>query len=491
MAGAARLAADAVVIGTGAGGGPVAATLAEAGIDTLVLDAGPRLGGDEFTGEEGAMMARLYRLDLAPGSGMALYAGECVGGSTVINDALCFRPPADVLAEWSDARGLGALAPASLAPFVERAWLDVHAEPTDRAHTSRNAARLQAGAERLGWSGAATPRNVIGCANLGLCNLGCPSGAKQSTLLTYVPRAERAGARVLGDTRAERVVVEQGRVRGVEIARLDPVTRAVRERARIETRLVCVAAGVLGTPALLQRSGLRAGDGVQVHSSLHVTARFAEAIHGYYGPTMAYAVDELSDVGGHDGPGVMIESVSAHPVATAGALPGFGAAHEALMRRLAHYARALVVIRDRTRGRIDAHGSVAYTLERADVERLRAGLAAAARAYLAAGAIEVHLPVSGSAPLRTDADCARFAATPLDTTAMTSLYAVHLFGGAVMAARADAGTCDERGACFGVRGLHVADASGLPSNTGVNPQITIMANALRVAAGLVEEARRA
>jgi choline dehydrogenase-like flavoprotein len=310
-------------------------------------------------------------------------------------------------------------------------------------------------------------------------------------LLAYVPRAERAGARVLGDTRVERLVVDEGRVRAVEIARLDPATRAVRERARVDTPLVCVAAGVLGTPALLQRSGLRAGDGVQFHSSLHVTARFAEPIHGYYGPTMAYAIDELSDVDGRGGPGVMIESVSAHPVPTAGALPGFGAAHEDLMRRLAHYARALVVIRDRTRGRIDAGGAVDYRLEASDVERLRAGMAAAARAYLAAGAIEIHLPVFGSAPLRTDTDCARFGAEPLDSTALTSLYAVHLFGGAAMAARPEAGACDERGACFGVRGLYVADAAGLPSNTGVNPQITIMANALRVAAGMVEEARRA
>ena len=217
MAGAVRLAADAVVIGTGAGGAPVAATLAEAGIDTLVLEAGPRIGTEDFTGEEGEMMARLYRLDVAPGSGMALYAGECVGGSTVINDALCFRPPPEILDEWVDAYGLGALAAASLAPFVEQAWRDVHAEPTDRAHTSRNAARLVAGAERLGWSGSATPRNVIGCANLGLCNLGCPTGAKQSTLLTYVPRAERAGARVLGRTRAERIVIEGGRVRAVDV----------------------------------------------------------------------------------------------------------------------------------------------------------------------------------------------------------------------------------------------------------------------------------
>jgi len=484
-----RLEADAVVIGTGAGGGPAAAVLAERGLRVVVLEAGPYLRSDDFTGEEGAMTARLYRMTLSRASGLAIYAGECVGGSTVINDALCFRPPAEILAEWRERHGLDGLTDAVLAPFVERAWRDVHAEPTDRAHASRNAELLARGARRRGWSGSPTPRSVAGCANLGLCNLGCPSGAKQSTLVTYVPRAERAGARVIPNARAERVVIEGGRARGVDAVTVDPATRRAVGSLRVEAPCVCLAAGVLGTPVLLQRSGVPAGAGVQVHSSVHVTARFAEPIHGYYGPTMSYAVDELADVNGRTGPGVMIESVSAQPLPTATALPGFGAPHEARMRALAHYARALVVVRDRARGRIAADGTVECAPDRGDLERMRAGMAAAARAYLAAGATEVYLPVAASEPLRTDAACTAFAGRRLVASELTMLYAVHLFGGACMAGRSAAGSCDERGACVGVRGLYVVDAAGLPGNTGVNPQITILANALRVAEGAAAEAR--
>jgi choline dehydrogenase-like flavoprotein len=482
-----RLRADAVVIGTGAGGGPVAASLAARGMRVVVLEAGPHLRTDDFTGDAGAMTARLYRTGLARASGLALYAGECVGGSTVINDALCFRPPSEILAAWRDAHGLTGLTDGAMTPFVEQAWRDVHAEPTDQAHTSRNAEHLAAGARRLGWSGCATPRNVIGCANLGLCNFGCPSGAKQSTLLTSVPRALAAGARLEAGVRAGRVVIEQGRVRGVEASRVDAATRRPTATLRVEAPLVCVAAGVLGTPVLLQRSGVPAGAGVQVHSSVHVSARFATPVHGYYGPTMGYAVDELADVGGRRGPGVMIESVSAHPLTAAPTLPGFGAEHEARMRQLSHLARALVVIRDRTRGKVGADGSIDYALGADDLGRLRAGMAAAARAYLAAGAVEVYVPVNASSPLRTDADCTRVATAPLRPSDLALLYAVHLFGGACMAARPEEGACDERGACFGVRGLYVVDAASLPSNTGVNPQITIMANALRIADGIVTE----
>jgi choline dehydrogenase-like flavoprotein len=476
-----RLQADAVVVGSGAGGGPVAAVLAESGRRALVLEAGPRLERDDFTGDEGEMTARLWKIAATTDAAMTLYAGACVGGSTVINDALCFRPPPEVLDEWRTAHGLGELSDAVWAPFVEQAWTDLHAEPTGRDHLNRNARLLALGARRLGWSASATPRSVRDCVNLGLCNYGCPSNAKQSTLVTYVPRAERAGARVLAGTRVERVRIEGGAVRGVDAVRGDGT------RLAIDAPLVCAAAGVLETPALLLRSGIagRAGQGLQFHSSVHVTARFADPVHGYYGPTMAYAVDELSDVHGHRGPGAMIESVTVHPIVAASALPGFGAAHAEVMAALPFLARALVVIHDRTRGTMTADGVVGYTLVPADVERLRAGMVGAASCYLNAGAEEVILPIHGVAPIRRETELRALLTMPLRPSDFAILYAVHLFGGAAMGGTPAEGACDARGAVFGVRGLHVVDAASLPSATGVNPQVTIIANALRIADGIV------
>jgi choline dehydrogenase-like flavoprotein len=456
--------------------------LAESGRRVVVVEAGPRVEATDFTGDEGEMTARLWKVAATSDAMMSLYAGACVGGSTVINDALCFRPPPEVLAEWRAAYGLTGLADATMARYVERAWTDVHAEPTGRDHLNRNARLLEAGAHRLGWSASATPRNVRDCANLGRCNYGCPTNAKQSTLVTYVPRAERAGARVLAGTRVERIVVSAGAVRGVG------AVAASGARLTIDAPLVCIAAGVLETPALLLRSGVtgRAGQGLQFHSSVHVTARFDEPVHGYYGPTMAFAVDELADVNGHAGPGAMIESVTVQPIVAASALPGFGPEHARIMAALPHLARALVVIHDRTRGTMRADGTVAYTLVPEDVERLRAGMIGAARCYLNAGAEEVVLPVDGLAPIRRERELD--AVGRLRARDLSILYAVHLFGGAAMAASPERGVCDESGAVFGVRGLYVVDAASLPSATGVNPQITIMANALRIAAGIAGRA---
>src|SRR5690606_7569683 len=145
---------------------------------------------------------------------------------------------------------------AAFAPWVERVWEAVHASPTERPNQSRNARLMARGATRLGWATESMPRNVRGCANLGLCNLGCPSGAKQSALLTWIPRAERAGARVLPRVRAARIEQGAGRVRAVEAVRIDPETGRPAARLRVEAPRVVLAAGVLETPALLLRSGI-------------------------------------------------------------------------------------------------------------------------------------------------------------------------------------------------------------------------------------------
>jgi choline dehydrogenase-like flavoprotein len=492
-----HLRADAVVVGSGAGGAPAAARLAEAGFDVLVLEAGPRLAAADFLPDEAAMTARLGRTTATASGAQNLYAGACVGGSTVVNDALCWRTPPEVLERWRREHGLSDLTDAGFAPFVQAAWDDIHAETTPRSHLNRNAHRLALGASRLGWSGEPMARNVRGCARLGRCNWGCPTGAKQSALVGYLPRAERAGARVLADTQVTRVRVSAGAATGVEALRRGGAGEAP-SALRVDAPLVLLAAGVLETPALLLRSGLTGGGtvgrGVQLHSSAIAAARFSDPVHGYFGATMSWAVTEFSDVNGRAGPGFMLENTAVHPLVTATSLPGFGAEHQRVMEALPFLARAVVVLRDQTRGRItvdpEGRARCEYALEAPDQERLRRALRELARAYLAADALEVFLPVHGLAPVRSEADLAQLDAAPLDPSRFAFLYAVHLFGGACLGGSRRAAACRPDGALWDVRGLYVTDASALPGNTGVNPQVTIFASALRIASALAERGPR-
>ena len=301
------------------------------------------------------------------------------------------------------------------------------------------------------------PRNVRGCANLGLCNIGCPSGAKQSALVTWMPRAERAGARVAG-AGARRAHPRPRRARRAASTRRASTRRrgAPQGELVVEAPRVCLAGGVLGTPALLLRSGLgprrRGRRGLQFHSSVHVTARFAEPVHGYYGPTMAYAVTEFSDVNGHAGPGFMIENVTVDPVTTAASLPGFGAAARARAWRRSPTSRArssCCATRRAARSTLDGDGARDASATEplpADLARLRDGMAAIARAYLAAGAIEVFLPLHGSAPVRRESDLAALAraATSRRARALAALRRPPLRRRRRWRAIAARGVCDPR-----------------------------------------------
>ena len=210
--------ADVCVIGAGAGGAVAAAELAEGGARVVVLEQGSHHDPDDFTAQPMEMMARLYRdggqtvtLGAPP---IPLLLGHGLGGTTLVNSGTCFRTPAHVLERWRCGCGLeldgGVLD--SCFERVERA-LSVAEVPPELA--GANAAVARRGAERLGWSHGYLRRNARGCVGSGVCAFGCPTSAKQHTGITYLPRAQTAGATILTGADVQRIVVEGGRARGV------------------------------------------------------------------------------------------------------------------------------------------------------------------------------------------------------------------------------------------------------------------------------------
>src|SRR5215468_316967 len=474
--------ADAVVVGTGAGGATAAHRLRQGGLDVLMLEEGSLHRTESFTTDPITMIRRLYRdagTSMILGNPPIIFAeGRCVGGSTVINGGMTWRTPEPVLARWENDLGLAGLGPRDMEPYFENAERILHAEPNQEDTFGQNTHLFVRGAERLGWPLARAPRNMRRCVGLNNCALGCPTGAKQSMLVTEVPHSLAAGAALLTDARVDRVLWRGTRAVGVR-GRLLGADGRPRARFEVRAPLVVLAAGAHHTPGILRRSRLRAraiGRGLHTHPNAKCVGIFDERIDPWIGTHQAFHIHHfLSD-------GILIGYAAVPPGLLATALPGLGAEHAEQMARYNHMLTAATLVDDHTEGRIvmglDRQPYMAQTLDDADLERLHRGVTLTAELLFAAGARRVLLPFADLPALDGPHELRRIATRPRVRETI-ELMTVHIMGTARMATDPARGATDASGAVHGVHGLVVADASALPSSIGVNPQETIVAVALR------------
>src|SRR5579884_752123 len=396
LARAATFAADAVVVGSGAGGATAAARLRDAGLDVLVVEEGALERTETFTTDPATMIRRLYRdagTSLILGRpGIVFAEGRCVGGSTVINGGMSWRVPERVLAAWERDWGLADLGPRAMEPYFAAAERILHVEPNHEDTFGRNTLAFLAGARRLGWPVARAPRSMRRCVGLNNCALGCPTGAKQSMLVTEIPRLLAAGGHLLTHARVDRVVFRGGRAAGVR-GRLLGADGRVRGRFTVHAPLVVLAAGARHTPAILKRSWLRArtiGRGLHTHPNAKVVGIFEERLDPWIGTHQAFHIHHFLDEG------ILIGYAAVPPGLLAAALPGFGAAHAARMRLYNHMLTAAALIEDEGEGRVvlgpDRQPYMFFDLQGRDLERVHRGVALTAELLFAAGARRVLLP---------------------------------------------------------------------------------------------------
>jgi choline dehydrogenase-like flavoprotein len=476
---------DVVIVGSGAGGAVAAATLAEAGLDVIVLEAGGHYDRDSYPSDHLEAIAELYRdggLTIAEGRPpIPVPVAKVVGGTTVINSGTCFRAPDPVLADWKGRFGI---------PWAED-MADDYAEAEEALHVTqldpetmgRNGQLAMEGAAAIGASGAPIHRNAGSCVQCSSCPFGCEIDAKRGMHVSYLPRAVAAGARVRAGVEAERILVEDGRAVGVRCsAGAGPRRRPFTVRAR---RAVIAAGGAFGTPELLQRSGLggrQVGRNLHIHPACWVGARYEEEVRGWDGVMQSFYVDQWEPSG------ILLEATFT-PLAFGGAwLLGAGQSHQRAMLDFGHVGSIGVHLCDRSSGRVGlgAEGSLraSYRLTGEDAGKLAFGIARAAEVHFAAGATEVYPNIARVGVLRPG-DLAEFEATSFKPSELR-LEAFHPMGTARIAADEREGACDIRGAVHGTEGLYVADASLFPSSVGVNPMMTVIAFAKQIARGLAE-----
>jgi len=449
----------AIVIGSGAGGAPAAARLAKAwGSEVALLEAGAFYRASDFNQLEREMLPKLYAgkgLQATEDGAIGVLQGQLVGGSTVINDALCFRPPPEIVDRWS-AYGVD-IDMDTLNGWADTVEARMGTTQIPKSMINRSNYLVGLGAARLGWKGERLRHNSVGCVQCGFRHIGCAYRAKQSMNLTYVQDALDAGAVLHDETRVEALTALPG-----------GRWRVSTENEEYEADVVVVAAGVVQTPALLLRSGIPAGEGLQFHLQTVAYGDFNERVDGFAGIPMSYGVMEFADIYGHQGPGYLIEGVNVQPSAFGVHVQAEWESQEATVQRYPFLAGAVSLVRASGRGRVElgknGRPQIHHPLDAHDAGRLEDFYVKATEMFLAAGASRVLL---GHRQTRWVTRLPRLDEVRV-TPGQAYVYTAHPFGGATRG-----GTLDGVGQVKGQPNLWVLDASAFPEALGVNPQITI------------------
>nr|AAL31027.1 putative alcohol oxidase [Oryza sativa Japonica Group]AAP54254.1 GMC oxidoreductase family protein [Oryza sativa Japonica Group] len=498
---------DAVVVGSGCGGGVAAAVLASKGYKVVVVEKGDYFATEDYTSLEGPSMERLYEKGGVFGTSNVttiLFTGATVGGGSAVNWSACIRTPAEIREEWSREHGLPVFASTAYAQAMDAVCDRIRVTGGCEEEGFQNRV-LRRGCDALGMRADAVPRNSSEGHFCGSCNLGCPTGDKKGTDTTWLVDAVERGAVILTGCKAEHFILERnaggrgGRSKRCVGLMATCTSSGITKKLRIEAKVSISACGALMTPPLLRNSGLKnrhIGRNLHLHPVSMAWGYFpdstAELPGKCYEGGIITSMHRVTDR-------TIIETPALGPGAFSAVVPWeSGRDMKERMRRYARTAHAFALVRDRGAGAVDGEGRVRFSPSRDDAEELRAGLRRALRILVAAGAAEVGTHRSDGLRLRCkgvrDADVEAF----LDEVTIEKgpMYpgsdkwaifcSAHQMGSCRMGASPRDGAVDGAGESWEAEGLYVCDGSLLPTAVGVNPMITIQSIAYCLSNGIAD-----
>jgi|GEM_PF-467044 len=472
--------ADCVVIGSGAGGAVVAAEMAKRGKAVVVLEQGHYFKRQDLNGMGAEMMRKLYtnggvQFSLSH-SPLWIPTGRCVGGTTFVNSGTCIRTPEKILQKWKEEIG----PEVDLAPYFPQVEEMLGGVPAVPQNIQGGVARiLERGLKGTEYSFGPLRRAESGCDGQSYCVVGCPTGAKRSTAVSFLPEALKRNAFLLSHMEAEKIIVDRGVVKGVKAK----VPNYGEEFSMtVKAPLVVVAGGTFGTPDLLYRSELHKinphiGKHLTIHPALTVGGLFSEVVR----ETMF--VPQSLGVFGIDGGDYVLEGYTLPVDVIPSAINLCGQELAQVMERVQNFTNFSSMIKDPNEGQLWLTGMgpvpiypINEKLRRVSVESIHM----LAEIFFRAGAEKVYTPVQRLEVMKQMKDLLKLQRGSIRSSRL--IYSAHHpLGTCRMAKNENHGVVDAYGEMFGVENLVIADGSTIPGPLGVNPQVTIMANAMRIA----------
>ena len=496
---------DAVVIGTGAGGAPLLARLAQAGLKVVALEAGRHWVPDRDFATDEYSQGKLFWTDERLSAGLdpvpfgSNNSGIGVGGSTLHYTAYVPRPQPDDFQLYTEF-GLGVDWPIGyqdMEPYYDELeqflgvsgpaiypWgaLRRSAYPLAPLPLNGAAQLMQRGCELLGIRSSPAPNAALSapyfreglgwraaCTNRGFCQAGCSTGAKASMDVTYIPLAIRHGAEIRAESFVTQLEMDHsGRVSGVIYAH-----EGVEQRQKCDYVFLC--AGAIETPRLLLTNQLanssgQVGRNFMVHTGLQVWGQFDEDIRPYKGIPGALISEDMHRPAAADfAGGYLLQSIGVMPVTYATQLARgrgyWGAALTQCMRGYNHTA-GINILGDclpypgnflELSGEKDGRGLPKPRIHFSFGENERRLTAHAEKImreiWQLAGAQDVWSYNRGP----------------------------HTIGTCRMGAHGRDAVVNGDGQSFDIPNLYIADNSIFPSALSANPALTIMALSLRIA----------
>jgi choline dehydrogenase-like flavoprotein len=488
---------DVVVVGSGPCGAVAAYELASAGHDVILLEEGPPFTVRDLELDGNLSMTRTMReggLRTTWGTTMPTMQAIALGGGSLVNSAICVRPPDRVFDRWATRFDLERTDRAHLDPHFDAIGEFLGIAPTPDSVQGRRNLLFRDACDRLGVASEPISRNVKGCRGSGECFTGCRSRAKQSMDVSYVPAALRAGARVLTSVQVQEVRRSGHRVTGVAGQVVAPFSggarRGLSHRFRVEARAVVLAAGCMATPVLLQHSdGLanasgQVGRNLQFHPGVAIAGIFPEPVEPQFGATQGYQSLAFLEEG------FKLETLWAPPPLLSMRFPGYGADLQAHFGEIPYMAVwDAIASTDRSLGSVKARWRsldpiLRWRMDPADMTIIRRALCVLAELFFAAGARKIMPGVQGLPEVMSDPDQIEM----LDSEAVAPDRLVmggnHAFCTTRMHGDPTRGVVDEDGRCHDLENLYIADTGIFPQCPSVNPMWTGMALARRQAHAL-------